>query len=282
MRDMIGNIKIGSDPELFLINKKTGKIVSSIGIIPGVKGEAWRSPDMPEGYGLQIDNILAEFNIPPIQFNSSGKDTFVSEMNYMKNYIRNFIQKINPDLDVYCAASAIVDKDQLQSKEAKLFGCSPDYNVYTDEKNPKPDVPKDGLRSAGMHIHIGYDYPNVPTSLALVKAMDATLGLMSVILDRDNRRRSLYGKAGAFRLCDYGVEYRVLSSYFLSNDKLLKLVWDGIREAIEFFAMNIRYNEFAVQEIINTGDKEGALKLLKDFTTNDFVKNVILCAESGE
>ena len=32
---MLRNYTIGSDPELFLINKKTGKVVSAIDKIPG-------------------------------------------------------------------------------------------------------------------------------------------------------------------------------------------------------------------------------------------------------
>ena len=74
---ILKNIKVGSDPELFIVNTKTNKVVSSIGLIPGVKGEAYRSPEMPEGYGLQIDNILAEFNIPP----TNKKEEFIASMN---------------------------------------------------------------------------------------------------------------------------------------------------------------------------------------------------------
>ncbi len=62
------NVTIGADPELFIVNEKTGKIVSSIGLIPGEKGNAYKE-GMPEGFGLQIDNILAEFNVPPTWIN---------------------------------------------------------------------------------------------------------------------------------------------------------------------------------------------------------------------
>ena len=44
----------------------------------------------------------------------------------------------------------IVDEDQLQSPEAKLFGCSVDYNAYTEEPNPKPNGECTNLRSAGQ------------------------------------------------------------------------------------------------------------------------------------
>lgn len=143
---ILDNITIGADPELFLINKKTGKVVSSIGIIPGEKGNPYRSKDMPEGYGLEIDNILAEFNIPPVR----NKEDFIKVMSYMKNYIKKFIKAKDSNLDILCKASMIVDEDQLQSPEAKLFGCSVDYNAYTEGPNPKPMGEKTNLRSAGQ------------------------------------------------------------------------------------------------------------------------------------
>ena len=130
----VTGVTIGADPELFLINSKTGEVVSSIGIIPGEKGNPYRSKDMPEGYGLEIDNILAEFNIPPV----SSKEDFIEAMTYMKNYIKKFIKAKNPNLDILCKASMIVNEDQLQSPEAKLFGCNVDYNAYTKMPNPKP------------------------------------------------------------------------------------------------------------------------------------------------
>ena len=64
---LVRNITIGADPELFIIDSKTGKVVSSIGLIPGVKGEPYVGEDMPNGFGLETDNILAEFNIPPVK-----------------------------------------------------------------------------------------------------------------------------------------------------------------------------------------------------------------------
>lgn len=297
----LNNITIGSDPELFLINTKTGKVVSSIGIIPGFKGDAWRSKDMPKGFGLQIDNILAEFNIPPVDLSPSGctgETTFINNIDYMKDFIRKYVKEKNPDLDILCAASQIVDEDQLQSPEALEFGCSPDYNVYTERPNPSPEVPKDGLRSAGFHIHIGYDKPNTESSLFLVRCLDITLGLMSTLLDDDDQRRKLYGKAGAFRLTPYGVEYRVLSSYFLSEDDLLSLVWDGVLTATQILYYNesrldrIIANVGSVDQIINERDIQKATQFLKEISSKinytksytdrifNFQKNK-LCVESG-
>lgn len=260
---MISNITIGSDPELFLINTKTNKVVSSIGLIPGVKGNPWKSKEFTPGYGLEIDNILAEFNIPP----ATSEDGFIESIEYMKKFIRSFVQKKNPDLDILCAASQMVDEDQLQSEEAKLFGCSVDYNAYTLGPNPKPKGETTNLRSAGMHIHIGYDNPNTNTSLELVRYLDLFLGVPSVLLDKDDKRRLLYGKAGCFRLTPYGLEYRVLSSYFMSSKSLLSFVWNGVQSAIYAFNFDLnRPNASIIIDIINNNNIEAAKDICSKYS----------------
>jgi hypothetical protein len=258
----VENITIGADPELFIINSDTKKVVSSIGLIPGLKGEPYRSEDMPEGFGLEIDNILAEFNIPP----AHNKSEFVDSIVYMKNYIRKFVKAKNPKLDILCTASMMVDEDQLQSPEAKLFGCSVDYNAYTESENPKPQGERTNLRSAGFHIHIGYDNFNVETSLQLIKYLDAYLGVPSVLKDTDTKRRSLYGKAGCFRLTSYGLEYRVLSSAFLANKNTLNWVYERTMRAIEAYNTE-KYLPRAtdVQNAINNSDTDLAIYLIKNY-----------------
>lgn len=117
-----------------------------------------------------------------------------------------------------------------------------------------------------FHIHIGYDDNNVEDSLLLVKYLDMYLGVPSVLKDTDTKRRSLYGKAGCFRLTPYGLEYRVLSSYFLSTKTTLSWVWNGICKAIE--AYNGDYllaDSELVQKAINESDKELAEKLVKKY-----------------
>jgi len=261
----VTNITLGADPECFVVNEKTGKVVSSIGIIPGVKGRPWRSKEMPEGYGLEIDNILAEFNIPPAHI----KEEFVGSIEYMKTFISNFVKGINPDLGIKCAASELVDEDQLQSDEARLFGCSVDYNIYTGDANPKPKGETTNLRSAGFHVHCGYDNPDLDVSLDLLQYFDVYLGLPSVIIDTDQRRRTLYGKAGCFRLTGYGFEYRVLSSALMATPELTGFVFDQCQKAIK--AYNDCAIEFTpelkrkIQETINSGDSAAAEQLVKQY-----------------
>lgn len=271
----VNNVTIGSDPELFIVNTKTGRIVSSIGLIPGVKGRAYRPEGFDKGFGIQIDNILAEFNIPPVR----DEESFIAAMNHMKEYIRDFVKQKNPDLDILCRASALIDADQLSSPEAKLFGCCPDFNAYTQSRNEAPKGNSTNLRTTGCHIHCGYDNPTIPTSIALIKYMDFYLGVPSVLIDKDNRRRTLYGKAGCFRLTDYGFEYRVLSGYFISSDSLMSWMYNQTMEAIK--AYNSDIDNYArdleeydtseclpdpdlIQKIINTGNAKMAKEMVED------------------
>lgn len=258
----ITNIKVGSDPELFIVNSKTNKVISSIGLIPGEKNRAYRASDMPKGYGLQIDNILAEFNIPA----TNKKEKFINSIEYMKDYIREYVQKTNSDYDIQCIASRDVDEDQLQHPIAKLFGCDVSYNAYTEDENPKPDGERGTLRSAGFHIHISYNKPNAKTSIDLVKYLDMYLGIPSIVLDPDTKRRTLYGKAGDFRLKAYGVEYRSLSSYMMSSPEMLSFVWNGIQKAISACNHNVPLiDSTVVQNVINNSDVEHAKILISSY-----------------
>lgn len=262
---------IGADPEMFIVNSKTNTVVSSIGMIPGEKGKPWVDKNWEEeGFGLEIDNILAEFNIPPVK----TKNDFVRVLNFMKDYIRNFVKNVNKDYDILCAASKMVPEDQLRHPIAKLFGCSVDYNVYTESENPKPKGEKTNLRSAGFHIHMSYNDYNIDSSLYLIRLFDIFLGLPSIIFDRDRKRRSLYGKAGCFRLTSYGFEYRVLSAKMYSSDELIGIVWDGIIAAISSYNKNFRFMSDDIQRAINTSDKKLAVKLLSDVKEQNVSSNV--------
>lgn len=265
MSVQIRKFTIGADPEMFIINEKTGKVVSSIGLIPGMKGEPYVSEDMPKGFGLETDNILAEFNIPPV----TSCEGFINAMNYMKDYISAYVKKINPDYGIKCSAYEVVDEDQLQSDQAKEFGCDVDYNCYTGGPNPKPEGALTNGRSAGCHIHIGYENPNVETSVKLVKYFDLFVGLPSIIYDNDVRRRTLYGKAGCFRLQEWGVECRILSAAMYATDALMKFVWNGVVRAIDAYNHGLKLpNPKQVREAIDNSDIDLARQILANYGIN--------------
>lgn len=261
---IVKHVTIGADPEMFIIDTaKNNKVISSIGIIPGKKGEPFVEKSWPNGFGLETDNILAEFNIPPC----SSRLEFLANIEFMKDYVRQFVKKICPTYDIQCIASREVDADQLTTPESMEFGCDADYNAYTEEINQKPVCDDKNLRSAGFHVHIGYDGFNAITSLHLVKMLDVFLGIPSILVDQDTKRRSLYGKAGNFRLQPWGVEYRVLSSFMMSSDNLICSVYNNVMQAINLYnevgLFEVDYN--LVQNIINNNDKSEARKFIKKY-----------------
>ena len=98
------------------------------------------------------------------------------------------------------------------------------------------------------------------------------LGIPSVIIDPDNKRRQLYGNAGCFRFTNFGCEYRVLSGYFISSYNLEKWVFSQTIEAINYLNNNgiseIQNEMKNIITAINNCDKSLALKLVEKFNIN--------------
>lgn len=252
----------GSDPELFIINEKTNKVVSSIGLIPGKKDHPFIDKEWKNGFGLETDNILAEFNIPP----TDNIDEWLNSFKFMKDYINKFVKKFNPDYGIQCIASRMVDDDQLNSKEATEFGCDPDFNIYTGGRNPQPEGRKTNLRSAGYHVHFGYNDKSVDKAVEIIRYADMYLGIPSVVFDPDKDRRNLYGKAGSFRLQKHGCEYRVLSSFMMSSDDLIKFCFNNALKTLDAFEKKLeKIPEDVVQECINNSNVKLAKELIKRY-----------------
>jgi hypothetical protein len=95
--------------------------------------------------------------------------------------------------------------------------------------------------------------------------MDLILGLNSVLEDPDTRRRELYGQAGAIRFKSYGLEYRVLSNYWLAGhtiDIFNRVLW-AIRHGLGR-SIDPSKRGAEIQKAINTGDKNLAKTLLAE------------------
>lgn len=235
------NITLGSDPEFFISDKK-GKLISSIGLINGTKDSPQLLPFLGEGFAIQTDNVLGEFNIPAT---NDPHEAMIS-IAIMKAYVSGFLA--DKGLLPKYMASGVYKKNQLNSYEAKLFGCSVDYNAWTENENPRPEGDATSLRSAGCHFHFGYEDPTIENTINVIKALDLFLGVPSVVLDPDTDRRKLYGKAGAFRPTKFGGEYRSMSGYFISSNELTEWCFKQVIAAMEYL------NEFGVSEIIKDGE----------------------------
>lgn len=261
MKVKIDNYIVGADPECFLRNKVTKEIVSAIPYIPGSKYEPYQIPGLPKGNMIQTDNIMTEYCLPATSNWKELKKSFEDCIEYTNKIIPS-------ELEVIVQASARVAEQYLQDEQAKKFGCDPDFNAWTDDLNQAPDSDTN-LRTAGGHIHIGYDDPDMEVSIKLIKALDIFLGVPSIMLDKDKERKKMYGKAGAYRLKPYGVEYRGLSNFWLAQDDMTNLIFNGIRMAVAMINSSESYLDrmsdelqLKIQTCINTGDEKLAMELI--------------------
>lgn len=231
-------LMIGADPELFLF--QGNKFLSAHDQIPGTKSD----PFPVEKGAIQHDGTAAEFNISP----ALSLEEFKININTVLSELRRFIPK---DTEIRNLSSYSIPRDVFKRLplEALELGCDPDYNAYTLSMNTPLDMDElgenDNLRTTGGHIHVGWrddgpmDEDHFLMCAHFTKILDFFLGIPSCYLDQDNKRKNLYGGSGSFRPKKYGVEYRVLSSFWVLDEKLIDWVYNGCLQAWDFMQSNI-------------------------------------------
>lgn len=207
------NVTIGHDAEVF-VKDASGNVQSAIGLIGGSKAH----PLKVHLGALQEDNVLAELNINPSR-------SFEEFLNSTTAVMQQLEAMLPAGWGTDIKSSHNFEKKELMSfgSKAMEFGCDPDFNCWTNRANIIAS-PYTTLRTAGGHIHIGHD--NSMTSPMVARTADYLLGLPSVLLDDDTKRRALYGKAGAYRPKSYGTEYRVLSNFWLKDEDIMRFIYN--------------------------------------------------------
>ena len=254
-------MRFGADPELFLIDQE-GKFISSIGKIGGTKQAPLPIDD--KGSAVQEDNVAVEFNIAP----SANAAEFIENLQRPLSYLEEKAKGMGLGLSVI--PSAIFTDEELTHPQARMFGCDVDYNVWTGKPNPRPKAKGifQNLRTAGGHVHVSWNEPDMKDRVKLVQALDLFLGVPSVLMDGDTRRRLLYGKAGAYRPKIYGVEYRVLSNFWIKDTGLMRWVVQQTENAVEFLRLGNRITSATKKSIlqaINESSEQAALRLVDEF-----------------
>lgn len=257
---------VGADPELFLKSKLTGQMVSAHGLIPGDK----KNPHPVKNGAVQVDGMAAEFNINP----ASTKKKFVDNL---KSVMRQLADML-PEYDLVIEPSVDFSKEVWEKvpEEATILGCEPDYNAYTSKENVPPN-PKVTFRTAAGHVHLGWTQdvdPKDPGHMMaceiLARELDYHLALPAALLDigeASTRRRQLYGSPGAYRPKSYGMEYRVLSNFWLSNPEYMIWVYDVCHKVFQNLIENRKVTHQTcsklVQEVLTTG---------REFTVGELIQ----------
>lgn len=229
---MIKNLTFGSDPEYFVRNETTKMIVSSIPIIKGTK----ELPEsMGDGYFILKDNILVEGNIPP----ATDRAGFIANMGELRSRLDAYIKAKYPVLGLYHSDCEEVSDMFLSDPEALQFGCSPYLNAWDEESHRAKDMSDVNFRTAGFHIHIGYDttddcvWSKETLNKMITRAFDLFVIIPSCLINVDRRRFENYGGLGQYRQTNYGLECRSLGAFFAA-EKYIPWAFDQTVKALDF------------------------------------------------
>jgi Phage phiEco32-like COOH.NH2 ligase-type 2 len=183
-------------------------------------------------------------------------------------------RKVDPKAKLTLQNVVTLPEAVLQNADAKFiqFRCSQSLNIYNDPGDGIQDARKYKYRCAGGHIHIGYTRAfTAPGIEQVVRGLDGVLGVIGVSLAAgiDNpERRHTYGRAGEFRLPRHGLEYRVLSNFWLSHPAIAMLVFELSRSVVRLaesglFNLCWTGDEEETREVINNCDVAGARKIIR-------------------
>jgi len=245
---------MGCDPEFFF--KSGDKIIEASKILPKdglAVGSRMltQSSSNPASPKFIIDGVQAELNPRPYACRAN-----------LGNELKECFRLLNTDVlqkqKVGISFEGMIelpkeDMDKL-TEESKKFGCAPSKNMYTKKTSViTVDPSKYRFRSAGGHIHISGDGSRGNMTELFhkkpgltVRLLDLVVGNTCVLVDRDPyqvERRKVYGRAGEYRLPEYGIEYRTLSNFWLQSYQLMSLTFGLVRQAVSI-AMDIyRYEK---------------------------------------
>lgn len=253
----IETVLVGTDAEVPL-QLLDGTLIPVLGLVGGTKEKPRALGKLGAGFAVQEDNVNLEFNIPPAKDAQQFYDYIQKAQRAIGNLLPPMI------MPAWQMSSMRYKPEFLKFPQLKQFGCTPDYCVYSMEENPRPQAEDETFRTASAHIHVGWEDPTNEDRRALVKMLDLTLSLAFVGME-DAARKKLYGRAGAMRPKEYGVEYRSLSNRWLPN--YAKQVFRGVQRAVELVNEGVRLTqqeEQMVIDAINSGERSDAAFYLAD------------------
>jgi hypothetical protein len=269
----------GTDPEIF-VQDRWGDILPAWSFLPN-KAEAYKLPrwenekvfrdsgplsaEVKANSVAYWDGFQAEFSTPGV----NCLDILCAEVFHQLKALQAKMPlgcKLSPE-STLPVTQLVLDK---ASEEHVALGCKPSLNAYGHKGICVENCRDLRHRFAGGHIHFGLDEQfKAPEQLiAAVKMIDAVMGVASVsLLPKESPiRRRYYGLAGEYRTPSHGLEYRVLSNYWLRSPKLFMLTFTLARGAMRLglrdFRKDYQASDAEVTECINNHDVDLACKLI--------------------
>jgi hypothetical protein len=251
---------LGTDPEMFVLTKKN-QLIPAFTFLP------------PKSAGRNVywDGFQAEWKL---KTTPQCIQLFVSDIQQQMVELHKAAKRKKGVLSLTNVLKVPEKTLQTAAMQHVQFGCMPSFNVY-GMRGLELDNPRDlKHRFAGGHIHFG-SWNQQPPYEPIVTMMDRILGVWSVGAAQkiDNPiRRQYYGLAGEYRKpkykYGYGVEYRVLSNFWLAHPSLTNLTMDIARKAVRVGLSPSAAKEWKVTteetiECINSSNVDLAKEILK-------------------
>ncbi len=233
---------LGSDPEFFFV--RDGKMLYSGEVI---------HQDLDR---VKRDGFQAELNPQSNACRESAGSNIAAALRSAKNLADSSKAEISFEVG-YTAEPKLWSSIPLAIKR---FGCNPTVSAYKALEKRVTGI-REKFRAGGGHIHLSVSPLDEKKADTLVKLMDILAGNTFVLLDRDPAnilRRKNYGRAGEYRLKSYGLEYRVLSNFWLRSYVLWSLASAQVRMAVAI------YNVRKADELIGMFDMNKVRKAINE------------------
>lgn len=245
------------------------------------------NPFHVNGGTMHHDCSLLEFTTPPCDSPGSLRSSY----NLQKEYVRGTLLKTS---DVYRRGADVVGEavrsitlaestaatfsqvEFMNQPENRELGCSPSRNAY-GSRPIRPEGYADTKRFGGTHLNISTPDTTSAEDRSLVMAVDIAFAMPHMITcndpDDEQLRRELYGRAGEYRRKDFGIEFRVLSSNFLSFYSIAR-IYDALKYLVECDEAYLYKSPEGVdvENIINTMNRPAALQVLNNAPA--FIKHI--------
>lgn len=237
-------VKVGCDPEFFLINKKTMARVSAHDIVPGTKA----APHKLDKGAVQADGTAVEINIDP----ASSADEFEDNLHTVLDQVRKIVpSEFSFDYTPTIQYPARYWEGLPDS--AKVNGCDPDYFAAGITWTPtiRPINMRNGAQCfGGGHLHVSWtkdadvdDKNHLFDCTVVVDSLERWYSTAHFIWDTDYKRGFEYG-GRVFRPKPYGVEYRSPSNAWLRYPLLWPWIFESVDRVLDCVAKNRKRDGF--------------------------------------
>jgi len=269
---------LGTDLEFFVFSEN--KIISADRIFPHSDNREWVG-----AFGsVYFDSIAGEINPRP----NISRIGLVHNIQRCLNHAYLTASKKYKNINFLPAASVKITPETIEGTHETcrhFFHFHPDTNIYNNKSTFCPDELM--TRFAGGHIHIGFkgmEYQPIMEDKKenLIQILDAVLGIMSVAMSfgwEEQQRRKYYGAAGNYRDQIHGIEYRTLSTFWMTSPELVLTIMGIARDClticlhnkdVEFLQM---FDQKEVVDTINNTKVEKAKEIYTEIIKPYYLKS---------